>query len=151
MQLTEHFSLEELIASEIAARKGIDNTPSPAVLANLRVLAQGLERIRTVLGGKPIRVTSGYRCKALNEAVGGSARSAHMDGLAADIVCPQFGTPLVVCCAIRDAGLATDQIIHEFGQWTHVAFAAPGAQARKELLTIASAARGYQAGLNPIA
>jgi hypothetical protein len=151
MQLSEHFSLEELIASEMAARQGIDNTPSDAIVANLRALAEGLERVRAVLGGKPVRVTSGYRCAALNAAIGGATNSMHMRGLAADILCPQFGSPLEVCRAIVDAGLVTDQIIHEFGRWSHVAFAVPGTQARKELLTIASAAQGYQRGLNPIA
>ena len=151
MQLSEHFSLEELIASEIAARKGIDNTPSPSIIVNLRVLAAGLEQVRAALGGKPIHVSSGYRCAALNRAVGGAGKSAHMDGLAADILCPQFGPPLDVCKAIVNAGIKTDQIIHEFGHWCHVAFAAPQQVARGQLLTIASAAEGYQPGLNAIA
>jgi zinc D-Ala-D-Ala carboxypeptidase len=151
MQLTEHFSLEELIASQVAARSGIDNTPSPAIAANLRLLAEGLERVRVALAGKPIHVSSGYRCEALNRAVGGAARSAHVDGLAADILCPQFGPPLAVCRAIVAGGLETDQIIHEFGHWCHVAFAAPPQVARRELLTIATTAQGYQPGLNTIA
>jgi zinc D-Ala-D-Ala carboxypeptidase len=151
VQLSEHFSLEELIASEVAARAGIDNAPSEPILANLRLLAEGLERVRVALGGKPIHVSSGYRCEALNRAIGGAAGSAHMDGLAADILCPQFGPPLDVCRAIVAAGVETDQIIHEFGRWCHVAFAAPPQVARGELLTIASAAHGYQRGLNAIA
>lgn len=151
MQLTEHFSLEELIASEVAARKHIDNTPPGDLIVNLRALAEGLERVRAVLDGKPIHVNSGYRCVALNTAVGGAGNSMHMRGLAADILCPQFGPPLTVCRNIADAGIVTDQIIHEFGAWCHVAFAAPGAQARRELLTIVSSAQGYQQGLNPIA
>ena len=150
MQLTEHFSLEELIASEVAARKDIDNTPTVEIIANLRILAFGLERVRAVLD-KPIHVTSGYRCPALNAAIGGATDSMHMQGLAADILCPRFGTPLDVCRAIAAAGIVTDQIIHEFGRWTHIAFAPPGKQARNALLTIASASRGYQPGLNPIA
>jgi zinc D-Ala-D-Ala carboxypeptidase len=151
MQLTEHFSLEELVASEFAVRNGIDNTPSEGIVANLRSLAEGLERVRGVLGGRPIHVNSGYRCPALNTAIGGAGNSMHVRGLAADILCPQFGPPLDVCRAIVAAGLVTDQIIHEFGRWSHVAFAAPGTQARAELLTIASAAQGYRPGLNPIA
>ena|SRR5437867_35445 len=149
MQLTDHFSLEELIASEIAARKGIDNTPSNEIIENLEVLAAGLERVRAVLG-QPIHVNSGYRCLALNTAIGGAPDSMHIQGLAADIVCPRFGAPLQVCRAIRDAGLDTDQIIHEFGAWTHVAFPAPGKDARHRLLTTASGG-GYVDGLNPIA
>ena len=151
MQLTEHFSLEELIASEVAARSGIDNTPPGDLMANLHALAEGLERVRAALAGKPIHVNSGYRCAPLNTAIGGAGNSTHMRGLAADILCPQFGPPLAVCRTIVAAGIETDQIIHEFGGWCHVAFAAPGTQARRELLTITSAAQGYQRGLNPIA
>jgi len=151
VQLTEHFSLEELTCSEVAARSGIDNTPPPEILANLRALAVGLEDVRRALGNKPIHVNSGFRCAALNDAIGGAANSMHMRGLAADILCPQFGPPLEVCRAIVAAGIVTDQIIHEFGRWCHVAFPAPGIAARGQLLTIASAATGYQTGLNPIA
>lgn len=151
MQLSEHFSLEELIASEVAARQGIDNTPPPDIIANLRELARGLELVRNSLGNLPIHVSSGYRCPELNARVGGARNSAHLSGLAADIVCPQFGSPLDVCLLIASRHIATDQIIHEFGSWCHVAFAAPGTFARNERLTIASAARGYEPGLNPIA
>ncbi len=151
MQLTEHFSLEELVSSEIAARKGIDNTPPALLVPNLRVLAEGLELGRSALGDKPIHVNSGYRCPQLNTLVGGAGNSQHMKGLAVDILCPRFGPPLEVCQAIVAANVVTDQIIHEFGQWCHVAFAAPGSLARHQLLTIASAAQGYQSGLNPIA
>jgi hypothetical protein len=151
MQLTEHFSLEEFIVSDFAVRHNIDNSPSADILANLRVLAEGLERVRAVLGGMPIHVNSGYRCKALNTALSGSPDSRHMQGLAADIVCPRFGPPLAVCRAVAAASFPTDQIIHEFGQWTHVAFPAPGAAPGRQLLTIAHDGRGFQAGLNPVA
>jgi len=151
MQLSEHFSLEELIASEVAARLGIDNTPPAEIALNLKVLAQGLERVRAALGGKPIHVNSGYRCPALNTAIKGAGNSMHLQGLAADILCPKLGPPLDVCRGIVEAGIETDQIIHEFGRWCHVAFAAPGTQARRDLLTIATAAEGFRPGLNPIA
>lgn len=151
MQLSEHYSLDDLIASETAAREGIDNTPPPEIVANLRVLAQGLERVRAALGGKPFGINSGYRSAALNAAVGGSPTSSHLKGLAADIVCPEFGDPLDVCRAIQEAGVEVDQLIHEFGRWCHIAFAPPGAVARRQLLTIASAESGYRAGLHPVA
>ena len=151
MQLSANFSLEELIASEIAARAGIDNTPTPEVLVNLRTLAQGLELVRHALGDRPIHVTSGYRCPELNARVGGVSNSAHTSGLAADILCPQFGSPLEVCWAIASQHIATDQIIHEFGRWCHVAFAAWGSLARNQYLTIASSAHCYMTGLNPVA
>ena len=151
MQLTEHFSMEELIASETAARAGIDNSPTDDIIVNLRLLAEGLERARAALNGKPIHINSGYRSPRLNAAVGGASKSMHMRGLAADILCPQFGPPLEVCRALARAGLGTDQIIHEFGKWCHVAFPARSAAPRGELLTIASLAKGYQHGLNPVA
>jgi len=151
MQLTENFSLEDLIASETAAREGMDNTPPPEIVANLRVLAAGLEKVRVALGRRPIHINSGYRCPALNEAVGGAPNSCHMKGLAADILCPQFGSPLEVCRAIHAAGIPIDQIIHEFGKWCHVSFVAPPLQARGQVLTIASAKTGYLDGLHPVA
>ena len=150
MQLTEHFSLEALVASETAARKNIDNTPPPEILANLRILAQGLELVRGAVGGRALLVNSGYRSPALNREIGGAEKSKHMYGLAADILCPQFGTPLDLCRAIVAAGIATDQVIHEFGKWCHVSFPAPGAKPKGDLLTIASVAQGYVEGLNPV-
>jgi hypothetical protein len=151
LQLTEHFSLEELIASEIAARKGIDNTPADNLIRNLQVLAEGLERVRASLGGRPIHVNSGYRCSELNRIVGGAQNSLHMQGLAADILCPQFGAPLEVCRTIAASGIELDQVIHEFGRWCHVSFPLPGAIGRKQLLTIVSTTEGYRVGLNPVA
>ena len=142
MQLSPNFSLKELIASETAARAGIENTPPPMVVTNLRALAQGLELVRRVLRDLPIHINSGFRCEALNARIGGARNSAHMSGLAADIVCPQCGTPLEVCRAIGEQHIATDQIVHEYGTWCHVAFPAPGLFARNERLIIASAADG---------
>ena len=139
MMLSTHFSLAELTASEVAARAGIDNTPPPELMTNLLRLSEGLELVRKALGNKPIHVTSGYRSPKLNQRVGGSKNSRHMQGLAADILCPAFGPPLEVCRAIAASSIETDQIIHEFGKWCHVAFPPRGQTARKELLTIASA------------
>ena len=84
MKLTEHFTLEELTRSTTAKRLNIDNTPSEQIEQELMETAQLLEKIRTVYK-KPIIVTSGYRCKKLNDAVGGSKTSQHMKGQAADI------------------------------------------------------------------
>ena len=82
--------------------------------------------------------------------IGGAKTSRHMEGLAADIICPKFGSPLEVCRAIVAEQVKPDQVIHEFGKWCHVAFAPPGRASRAELLTIASAKRGYEKGLNPV-
>lgn len=123
MRLTDHFTLEELTYSEFAIRRGIDNRPPDAVLPRLRMLAEGLERVRAVLG-VPMRISSGYRCGPLNHAIGGAAHSAHVMGLAADFIAPAFGSPRHVALAIADSDVAFDQLIHE-GRWVHVSFAQP--------------------------
>lgn len=145
MQLTEHFGLDELVFSSTAARFGIDNTPGPDVIEHLRVLAAGLEDVRALLRDLPIRIDSGYRCSALNRAVGGVGHSAHMDGFAADIVCPAFGSPLDVCRAIAASTLQFDQLIQE-GTWTHVSF---DPLARRQVLTATFGPGGpaYRKGL----
>ena len=119
--MTPHFSLDELTFSDTAVRLGIDNSPSPEVLKNLLTLAHGLEDVRTLLGNMPLRISSGYRCKALNAAVRGSATSAHMEGFAADFTCREYGTPLKIVQALSRMALSCDQLIQE-GNWVHVSF-----------------------------
>src|SRR5437867_9174680 len=150
MMLSTHFSLEELVASEVATRRGLDNTPPNEVMRNLSRLAEGLELVRAALGNNPIHVTSGYRSKRLNQMVGAATNSMHTQGLAADIRCPAFGQPLEVCRALATSRIPVDQIIHEFGRWCHVGFAPNGHAARNELLTIANAATGYELGLRNV-
>ena len=118
MQLSEHFSLEELIHSDLAVRKGINNDPSSDVLDNLRRLANLLEQVRKCLG-KPISINSGFRCKQLNDAVGSKDTSQHMIGCAADIRVSGM-TPDQVVRAIIASKLQYDQLIREFDAWTHV-------------------------------
>ena len=85
LMLSEHFSLDEMIYSSTARTMGIANRPGSSELANLRFLCREvLEPARRVLG-EPIHITSGYRCLALNRAVGGVAQSYHVQGLAADL------------------------------------------------------------------
>jgi hypothetical protein len=135
LNLTAHFTLAELTASDYATRTGIDNQPiDPAVLANLHLLADGLERVRAVLG-QPIHISSGYRCEKLNAAVSGSRTSAHLKGLAADIHVPGI-TPRGVCLrlsAVADA-IGFDQLIFE-GSWTHIGFPEADAEPRRQILT----------------
>ena len=145
--LSEHFTLEELIASDTARRYRLDNTPTPAVLENLRRTAQFLEDVRAALGGKPIRINSGYRSPAVNKAVGGVGTSAHCFGHAVDLLCPDFGTPFQVCQRLLQARIPCDQIIHEFGRWTHISF---DPAMRHMPLTIASAKQGYLPGILPV-
>jgi len=149
MQLTPHFTLEELCASEFAARNGIGNTPSPEVVANLLRLAKMLEKVRVLLR-KPILINSGYRSAELNARIGGSAKSAHLDGRAADFICPAFGTPYVVARRIAGTRLGFDQMIHEYGRWVHIAVPRVNERADRELLSIFEAGR-YLPGLTEAA
>lgn len=119
-QLTAHFSLEELVHSNTGERMRIDNTPNLEVVARLTILAMGLEKVRALLGA-PLIISSGYRCPALNRAVGGVPDSAHVQGYAADFICPGYGTPLQVARAIAGSGISFDQVIQE-GTWCHVSF-----------------------------
>jgi len=145
-KLSPHFTIGELIASDIAARKGIDNTPSALVEANLARVAGILEAVRA-LNGRPVVVSSGYRCKALNTAVGGADNSAHMYGLAADINAPGV-SPYDLGLAIIKAGIKFDQIIHEFGEWVHIAVPEQGKNPRGSILTIKKGT-GYMTGWLP--
>lgn len=144
MNLSDHFTLEALIASETAARKGISNVPDDLVLANLRVLAAQLEVVRGILG-VPMYVSSGYRCLALNRLIGSKDSSAHVQGLAADFKAPDFGTPMEVATELAKHAdeIGFDQLIHEFRSWVHIGFRAEGP--RGQLLTIDT--RGTLSGL----
>lgn len=124
-KLTEHFTLEELVASEVGARNGWDNTPNEAEIRNLERLAFMLEEVRTLLG-KPIMINSAFRSKQVNDGVGSKDSSQHRIGCAADIRVPGMN-PDEVCKAIIASGLGYDQIIREFynpeakaGGWTHI-------------------------------
>jgi hypothetical protein len=145
MNLTTNFTLEELVASQEAARKGIDNTPPPEVIERLKVLCAGLEQIRTLLRC-PIHVSSGYRSPEVNAAVGGAVNSQHMRGEAADILVPLYGRPADVCFAIAGSDIAFDQLILEFNSWAHVSFVPYGP--RRSILTTRSGG-GYIEGLHP--
>ncbi|AYD82484.1 D-Ala-D-Ala carboxypeptidase family metallohydrolase [Achromobacter phage vB_AdeS_ART] len=150
MNLTPHFTLEELIHSDTAKAKGIDNKPTRTEIANLMRLAQTLEEVRNVLGGKAIIISSGYRGEELNKAVGGVSDSAHRYGLAADFICPAYGSPYEICKAISESGVMFDQLIYEIGPrspWVHLGLRA-GNQ-RREVLTWKSGV-GYRQGLQKL-
>jgi len=135
-QLSEHFTLNEFVASDTAAACGIDNTPSDAIVVSLTRLAEVLEEVRRILLDHPIHITSGYRCPELNDACGGAETSAHMSGLAADFTCPEYGTPYDVCIAIEPYVdvLEIDQAIWEMGTWIHLGLTE--GEARHQCLTI---------------
>jgi zinc D-Ala-D-Ala carboxypeptidase len=142
--LSPHFMLEEFVISQTAERRGIDNTPTDEIVGWLRRLcAQILEPARGALG--PLRISSGYRCPALNAAVGGSKTSAHMSGYAADVQ-PLGASKHDFALWVR-GNCVFDQIIMEFGAsaddpaWVHVSC---DPRARREIL------RATTAGYTPI-
>lgn len=133
MNYPPHFSRDELLFSQTAARNGIDNSPtSDEIEANIVRTAWYLELLREKLGSRPIVVSSGYRSPYLNNAIGGSKTSAHMKGLAADISCPDM-TPLELSRFIAENMDDYDQVIHEFGRWVHLGLS--DTSPRGELLT----------------
>jgi zinc D-Ala-D-Ala carboxypeptidase len=133
MNLSEHFTLEEMTVSESAQRLGLDNTPSQPLIDNLKFVCQNMEKVRTLLGF-PIHINSGYRSPDLNRAIHGSPTSQHMLGQACDFICPDFGPPLQVCKTLSSNWdlLQYDQLIFEFDSWTHISFIKP----RGSVLTI---------------
>ena len=146
LNLTSHFTLEEMIFSEVAARLGLDNTPGLTVAANLKLVAAFMEKIRTLLCDKSIVVHSGYRSVEVNQAVGGVATSAHCHGLACDFVCPAFGAPAEVALAILKSDIGYDQLILEYG-WVHIGLAQEGLSFRREALTKRSPWAAYEFGI----
>ena len=139
--LTAHFTLAELTHSDTADSMGIDNTPDACGVEELTKTAELLERIRECCGGNPVIVSSGYRCAAVNAAVGGASNSAHVWGGAADFTIPAFGSVLDVCHAIEPhlGAWSVDQLIDESGggaSWVHVGRAPQGYEPRAQCLTI---------------
>lgn len=134
MQLTKNFTVAELSRSEAATRKGVDNTPPPEAVENLRALCEKiLQPLRDAMG-KPMRVNSAYRGPEANAAVGGSKTSQHMTGEAADIEFDGFDNKLLAK-KIVDMKLPVDQIILEFYKpgdpnsgWVHVSHKRGGPQ-----------------------
>lgn len=129
MNLTPHFTLAEMTNSSTAVSRGLDNTPTPEALQRLVLTAQMLERVRAHLQA-PITVTSGYRSRAVNAAVGGVTTSDHAQGLAADIVAPGYGTPYQIAKALAPHvnALGIGQIIYERDgdkRWVHLSVRVP--------------------------
>lgn len=129
MRLSPNFTLSELERSQTALRLGIDNlAPREAVERLTALCMQVLQPIRDHFGA--VHVSSGYRGPALNARIGGSRRSQHMRGEAADIVIAGV-TPIEVCRWIEGAAIDFDQLIYE-GDWTHVSYSS---QNRRQVLT----------------
>lgn len=122
----KYFTIEELTRSTTATARGIDNTPTPEIKANLERLVQKvLDPLREKYG-KPITVNSGYRCPELNKAVGGSKTSDHMNGFSVDITASIKKENAILFQIIKD-NFDFDQLIWEKGNseypdWVHVSY-----------------------------
>jgi zinc D-Ala-D-Ala carboxypeptidase len=120
LRLGKYFYLEEFCRSQYAARHGIIIDPPQFIIDNLRSLVLNvLDPLRAEIG--PITVTSGYRPILLNKAIGGARTSQHCQGQAADLISERMSVPQVFD-TIRRMRLPYDQVINEFGQWTHVSY-----------------------------
>ena len=131
--LSKYFSLRELTFSKIAEDHGIDNTPTPDILETLKYTASQLDKVRELLG-KPVNISSGYRCLQVNRRLGSKDTSQHLKGEAVDFKCELFGSPKKVFDKIRESDIQFDQLILEFNSWVHISFVKEGG--RRECLII---------------
>ena len=134
MKKIKYFSLSEFLNSATAKRLGIDNTPSFDVVDNLNKLADYLDVIREKVG-KPILISSGFRCPVLNKAVGGVSNSQHQKGLAADLICADMESLEKV---LRETG-GFDQLIKEHRKgsssfWFHVSVCSRNGKPRNQII-----------------
>lgn len=134
-----YFELSEFIRSDTAKKKNIDNSPTFQIVANLEELVEKILDPLRAAYGMPIRVSSGYRCPALNKAVGGVVSSVHMLGWAADL---QVGGSFnkfrdFVVEWFRKTGTKFDQLLLEKdkkgNQWIHVSLYNNAGQQRGQI------------------
>jgi hypothetical protein len=121
MLISKYFTIEEMILSQTATRLEINNSPNQEVIHSMELLCNNLlDKIREAIG-KPVHVTSGFRCYRLNEAIGGAANSQHIKGEAADITVSGM-TVENLFQFIKNSGFEFCQLIQEFDQWVHVSY-----------------------------
>jgi hypothetical protein len=152
MKLSQHLDLAEVTRSDSAKRKGISNMPTPEHIENFKKLAENIFEPSRKHFGVPIMISSGYRSKALNTAIGGSLTSQHCSGEAIDIDMDGTAngvTNKMVFDYIK-SNLNFDQLIWEFGtkdapDWVHVSFESTGKQRKQILRAIKSGGKtAYQ-------
>jgi zinc D-Ala-D-Ala carboxypeptidase len=131
-QLSAHFTLSDFTDSDTASRNHINNTVPDHLYSNMQLTIGMLERIRAYLtstAGRdvPVFLSSGYRCIALNNIVSKNPNSDHTKAFAADIKCPNFGSPFLVASTLAPKmdALGIGQIIYEFNSWVHVSVKKP--------------------------
>ena len=136
MNLTDHFTLEELTQSDTAVRLDIENIPTEEALKNLHILAKGLEDVRKKLDGSSIHISSGYRCLKLNRSLHSKDTSHHVRGLAADFTCRGYGSVDDVMRCLVNSSIEFEQLILEFNSWIHISFPAEGEKAKRQTMII---------------
>ena len=143
--MTPHFSLAEFTASDTAARLGIDNSLPDELRDNAMKTLQMMERIRLHINA-PISITSGYRCEALNRAIGSKPGSDHTLAFAVDFKASRAGTPAEIAksLALVVDMLGIGQLILEFQSWCHVSYCSPS-KAINRIITIDK--NGTRAGI----
>lgn len=147
-KLSPNFTLWEAYKSQSADRNGIDNRPPETVIPNLIRSANLMEKIRTLLGSRPISPSSWYRSPSLNRVVGGSRTSQHVHGAAVDFDCDAFGTPLDICRLLvsQSKELRFEQLILEHS-WVHVSVPNdPSTKPKMQVLSLLTGGR-YATGL----
>lgn len=135
----KYFTINELTKSTTATRKGINNAPDSSIKANLTALVDNVLDPLREKWGHPIKVTSGYRCPALNKAIGGASGSQHMKGQAADItsLSDSYEENAKLLKLLLTSNLPFDQVICEYpnakGQpnWIHVSYNKNGNRKKK--------------------
>lgn len=145
---TDHFYRSELSRSTTANAHGIDNTIPKELDDTVYHLCVHMEDVRKLLGNKEIVVSSGYRCLALNRALGSRDTSDHIKGQAMDFTCPEFGTPFEICLKIAASDLPFKQLIYE-KTWVHLSWDIEGLKKgnpplRQKLTLVGS---GYMTGI----
>ena len=136
VQLSSHFTLDEMTQSDYALRHGIDNTPSQDEVNALGALCRiTLEPIRTRVDA-PVIITSGYRSPEVNKGIGGATTSQHMKGEAADFHVLGMSNLVTLKLIVHSPNpIPFDQAIYEFGEdgWVHVSHSFAGQQRREVL------------------
>lgn len=136
------FSLKELCSSDVATKKKIDNFPSFTVVEHLTELTEKILEPLRIAWGSPIKVSSGYRCDALNRAVGGVATSAHRLGWAADLTPANGKLDEFISFTKKwlfDNNIKFDQLLDEKSgktRWMHIGIRSTSGTQRKEIKTL---------------
>ena len=143
--MTPHFSLVEFTSSDTVARLNIDNSLPNELRGNAYRTLEMMERIRLHINA-PITITSGYRCEALNRAIGSKPGSDHTLAFAVDFKASRAGTPAEIAksLALVVDMLGIGQLILEFQSWCHVSYCSPS-KAINRIITIDK--NGTRAGI----